>query len=114
VEGLKAFVQQGDDRTEYYRVKAKYRKYKEDADKLYNDIKGYKSLASEDPTAKMKLDRLMKGEEYVRMKIAREAEKHLAKIRKSADALEGAEKKKRMKEYNKLVKEVVDRLDDVK
>ena len=113
VEGLKAFVQQGDDRTEYYRVKAKYRKYKEDADKLYNDIKGYKSLASEDPTAKMKLDRLMQGEEYARMKIAREAEKHLAKIRKSADALEGAEKKKRMKEYNKLLKEVVDRLDDV-
>ena len=113
VEGLKAFVQQGDDRTQYYRANAKYRKYKEDADKLYDAVKGYQGAAAEDPTALMKLQNLTKGEDFVRMQILREADKHLSQINKAANKADGKERKKLRREYNQQVKAVVEMLDEV-
>lgn len=113
VEGLKAFVQQGDDRTAYYRTQAKYRKYSEDAEKLYHDVKGYENGASENPMYLLKLEEITKGDDFVRMQIIREADKQLSEINKAANKAEGRERKELHQLYNQSVKEVVDLLDGV-
>lgn len=113
VEGLKAFVSQGDDRTQYYRTQAKYRKYSEDAKKLYHDVKGYENAATTDPTALMKLEKISQSEDFVRMQIVREADKQLSQINKAANKAEGKEKKELRRLYNEQVKAVVDMLDEV-
>jgi hypothetical protein len=113
VEGLKAFVSQGDDRTQYYRTQAKYRKYSEDAKKLYHDVKGYENAATTDPTALMKLEKISQSEDFVRMQIIREADKQLSQINKAANKAEGKEKKELRRLYNEQVKAVVDMLDEV-
>jgi hypothetical protein len=113
VEGLKAFVSQGDDRTQYYRTQAKYRKYKDNAEKLYNDVKGYESGAAENPEYLLKLENISKGEDFVRMQIIREADKQLSQINKAANKAEGKEKKELRRLYNEQVKAVVDMLDEV-
>jgi hypothetical protein len=113
VEGLKAFVQQGDDRTSYYRANAKYRKYKADADELYYRVKGYEKEAATDPTAKLKLDEITKSDDYVRMQIVREADKQLSKVNKAANQAEGQQRKDLRKIYNDQVKYVVDLIDQV-
>ena len=113
IEGVKAFVQQGDDRTQYYRTQAKYRKYKADAEKLHDAVKGYEGAAAEDPMALMKLENIVTGEDYVRMEIVREADKQLSKINKAANKAEGRERKELRRLYNEQVKAVVDLLDGV-
>jgi hypothetical protein len=113
VEGLKAFVQQGDDRTAYYRTQAKFRKYKQDADALSDQVNGYMQYASEDPTALMKLEKISQSEDFVRMQIVREADKQLSQINKAANKAEGKEKKELRRLYNEQVKAVVDMLDEV-
>ena len=113
VEGLKAFVQQGDDRTAYYRTQAKYRKYKADADELSFRVSGYEKAAAEDPAALLKLEEIVKGEDFVRMQIIKEAEKTLSQINKAANKAEGKERKELRQIYNQSVKEVVDMLDSV-
>jgi hypothetical protein len=113
VEGLKAFVSQGDDRTQYYRTKAKYRKYSEDAKKLYHDVKGYENAATTDPTALMKLEKITQSEDFVRMQIIREADKQLSQINKAANKAEGKEKKELRRLYNEQIKAVVELLDEV-
>ncbi len=113
VEGLKAFVQQGDDRTAYYRTQAKYRKYKADAEKLYDAVKGYQNGATDNPEYMLKLEQITKGEDFVRMQIVREADKQLNKINKAANKAEGKERKDLRKLYNHQMKEVVDLLDQV-
>jgi len=113
VEGLKAFVQQGDDRTEYYRANAKYRKYKEDAERLYDAVKGYEGGAAENPEYVLKLEQISKGEAFVRMQIVREADKQLSQINKAANKADGAERKELRRLYNEQVKAVVDMLDSV-
>ena len=113
VEGLKAFVSQGDDRTQYYRTQAKYRKYSEDAKKLYHDVKGYENAATTDPTALMKLEKITQSEDFVRMQIIREADKQLSQINKAANKAEGKERKELRRLYNEQVKAVVDMLDEV-
>lgn len=113
VEGLKAFVQQGDDRTEYYRANAKYRKYKEDAERLYDAVKGYEGGAAENPEYVLKLEQISKGEDFVRMQIVREADKQLSQINKAANKAEGVERKELRRLYNQQVKAVVDMLDNV-
>lgn len=115
VEGLKAFVQQGDDRTAFFRASAKYYKYKADAEKLYHDIKGYEKAAKAgDPLAGMKLNEASKGVEYTRMKLLRAADKHLSRINKDANKAEGKERKELRREYNRQMKAVVDELDSVR
>lgn len=113
VEGLKAFVQQGDDRTQYFRTQAKYRKYMEDAEKLYHDVKGYETGAPENPMYLIKLEEITKGDDFVRMQIIREADKQLSKINKAANKAEGKERKELRRLYNEQVKAVVDMLDSV-
>ena len=110
---MKAFVQQGDDRTEYYRTQAKYRKYLEDARKMKDAENGYKQAAATDPLAITKLEKMSASKEYVRMEIALEAEKTLSKIYKAANQAEGKERKELRKLYNEQMKEVVDMLDEV-
>jgi hypothetical protein len=113
VEGLKAFVQQGDDRTAYYRTQAKYRKYLEDAKKLKDAVTGYQQAAATDPLALPKLEKISASEDFVRMQMVLEADKQLSKINKAANKAEGKERKELRKMYNEQVKAVVDMLDDV-
>ena len=113
VEGLKAFVQQGDDRTAYYRTQAKYRKYLEDARELKDRVNGYKKSASTDPLANTKLEKISASEDYVRMSMILQAEKELSKINKAANQAEGKERKELRRQYNERVKQVVDMLDEV-
>jgi hypothetical protein len=113
VEGLKAFIQQGDDRTAYYRTQAKYRKYLEDAKKLKDAENGYIQAASTDPMALPKLEQMTASEDYVRMQMVLEAEKTLSKINKAANKAEGKERRELRQMYNEAVKQVVDMLDDV-
>lgn len=114
VEGVKAFVQQGDDRTAYYRTQAKYRKYKADADRLNDAINGYKALAGTDPTALVKLQELTKGEDFVRMMILKQANKSLSKLYKAANQMEDAKREQELRRlYNQMVKMVVEELDKV-
>ena len=113
VEGLKAFVQQGDDRTQYYRTNAKYYKYKADADKLYDAWTGYQKGAAENPAYMLKMEEMSKGADFERMQIVKEADKGLGKINKAANKAEGRERKELRKIYNQKVKEVVDLLDQV-
>ena len=113
VEGLKAFVQQGDDRTQYYRTQAKYRKYSEDAKRLYDAYSGYLNGSAENPEYMLKLEQISKGEDFVRMQIVREADKTLSKINKAANKAEGKERKELRRVYNEQVKAVVDLLDGV-
>lgn len=113
VEGLKAFVQQGDDRTQYYRTQAKYRKYSEDAKKLYHDVKGYENGAAENPEYRLKLEQISKGEDFVRMQIVREADKQLSQINRAANKADGKEKQELRRLYNEQVAEVVKLLDEV-
>lgn len=113
IEGLKAFVQQGDDRTEYYRAQAKYRKYLEDAKELNDAVNGYKSDKGINPEHNMALEDITKGKDYVRMRIILDADKSLSKINKEANKAEGAERKRLLNEYNKQMKIIVDKLDKV-
>ena len=113
VEGLKAFFQQGDDRTQYYRANAKYRKYKEDAAKLNDAVKGYAAGAAENPEYLLKLDEISKGADFVRMQMVLEADKTLSKINKAANRAEGKERKELRNLYNERVNEIVKMLDEV-
>ena len=113
LEGLKAFVQQGDDHTEFYRSNAKYRKYREDAEKLYHDIQGYKKLSETDPMAKISMASKTRGVDYTRMQIIRKAEKYLSKMNKEANAAKGERKKHLRREINEEIKSIVDVLDKV-
>lgn len=117
VEGLKAFVQQGDDRTAYYRTQAKYRKYLEDADKYRHDhdISGLEKRAKYDPMALMELEKLEKDVAYQRMKILRDANRDSKKEGKvGLETMRKNAKTRAEKEaYNKSVKAVVDMLDEV-
>jgi hypothetical protein len=113
VEGLKAFVQQGDDRTQYYRTQAKYYKYKADANALYDAVKGYEKSAAENPEYKLKLEELQKGRDYVRMQMIRKADRQLSKINKDANKADGAERKNLRRLYNRMMSELVKELDEV-
>lgn len=113
IEGLKAFVQQGDDRTEYYRAQAKYRKYLEDARELNDAVNGYKADNGVNPEHRIALEEITNGKDYIRMKMILNADKSLSKINKSANKAEGAERKRLLKEYNRQMKTVVDKLDEV-
>lgn len=113
VEGLKAFVQQSDDRTQFYRTQAKYRKYLEDAKRMNDAVNGYMQAAPTDPMALPKLEKISASEDYVRMKMVLEAEKSLSKINKAANKAEGKQRRELRQLYNRQVNEVVKMLDSV-
>lgn len=124
VEGIKAFIQQGDDRTQYYRAQSKFFKYQEDADKFKydHDVSGLEKQAKTDPAAKLELDSLMKTPEYQRYAIIKEVNRSskkegkvgLDELRKEIYRIaDRKEKRAKMQTYNHLMKEVVDLLDQV-
>lgn len=113
VEGVKAFVQQGDDRTEHYRSLAKYRKYREDAITLKHDVDGYKKDKGVNPEHALKYEEIVKSKDYIRMRIILEANKSLEPLYKEANKAEGAKRKELYKKYNELVAKVVEKLDEV-
>jgi hypothetical protein len=113
VEGLKAFIQQGDENTAYYRTKAKFKKYKEDADELYYQISNYKKDASVNPEHFMELKALERGADYTRMTIVREYEKDMRGLNKLIGNAEGRERKELIQQQNLMTKYVVDMLDNV-
>ena len=112
VEGVKAFVQQGDDRTAYYRMNAKYRKYSEDAKKLRHDVSEYKKDAGVNPDHRMKLETILKSADYVRSEIIKDSEKGLRELNNAVKQAEGAERRRLQRIYNEQVKAVVELLDE--
>ena len=126
VEGLKAFVQQGDDRTQYYRTQAKFFKYQEDAEKFKHDsdISNLEKQAKQDdPAAKLELERILGTPDYLRYEIIKEANRSskkegkegLDELRKEIrNTTDRKEKQRKQQVYNILMKEVVDALDKVK
>ena len=94
-------------------IQAKYRKYLEDAEKLHDSLSGYQQTAATDTMAIPKLEKIMSGEDYVRMEIVRQADAQLSKINKAANKAEGKERKELRNLYNEQIKAVVDMLDQV-
>ena len=122
IEGVKAFIQQGDERTQFYRTKAKFSKYEREAKRyLYeNNITELEKRAkNNDPEAILELGNLKKGADFTRADIIREAnhqDKRNGKIglddfRSEMYKMTGKERKEAEKWYNKQVKELVNRLD---
>jgi hypothetical protein len=124
VEGLKAFVQQGDDRTQFYRVQAKFFKYQHDADKFKHDhdLSTLEKNAKKDPFAKLELEKLEKTAGYQRYKILKEANRSNKKehkvgmdeLRKEIkNTTDRAEKREMQRVYNYQMEGIVDLLDKV-
>jgi hypothetical protein len=113
IEFFRAFIQQGDERTELYRIKAKYRKYREEANEKYHDIKGYEADAATNPEHYMKYMEEVSGKDYLRMMMVREAEKTLKQLNTAANQAEGRERKNIRALYNSVLQQVVGELDRV-
>ena len=113
IEGVRAFYTQGDDRTEFYRVQAKYRKYKKEADELDYKIRSYEDDADVNPEHAMKLNEISKGVGSGRLGIIKEADKNLRELNTAANQAEGADRKNIRALYNKTLSEVVAELDSV-
>ena len=113
VEFVRAFWQQGDERTELYRAKAKYRKYREDANEYYHNLKGYSDDATTNPEHYTKALEMSKGKDFVRMQMVREADKYLKKLNTAANQAEGKDRKNLRALYNNALAKTVEELDKV-
>ncbi len=76
----KALYKQSDDRTAYYRTRAKFYKYVEDAKKTEHYLNGYKKDKN-DPVKTAKYIRMLEGPEGQRVLVLKEFDKQLKKIR---------------------------------
>lgn len=113
IEVVKAFIQQGDDRTQYYRTLAKWRKYRSEAEDTEYELNGYKKKSKDDPLSNIRYDALRRGSDYTRMRIVKDADKVLKKMYHAADEATGSERKRLRRVYNEKVKETVDLLESV-
>ena len=121
VEGIRAFYQQGDERNQFYRAQAKFRKYKEEADELKYKISNYEKDKDENPEHLLRYNELSNGVDYARMKLINEANRTSKKEGKvglkdeykQAQSLSGRERKAAMEAYNMKIAELVRQLDDV-
>ena len=113
IEGVRAFYQQGDERTSFYRAQAKYRKYKEEADELNYKINTYVKYAPENPEYMLKIEELAKGKGAARMMIIKQVDKTLKDLNTAANLAEGRDRKNIRSLYNEQLKYIVDELDKV-
>ena len=114
IEGVRALIQQGDDRTQYYRVKAKWDKYKKEAEALEHDMKGYAEDAEKgNAYALTKFFELAQGEGAGRLAIYKEVKGALQKSNSAANKAEGDAKKMLRKLHNEQMKIAVDAMDAV-
>ena len=117
VEGIKAFIQQGDDRTQYYRAQTKFWNYSDKADQFRyeHDIANLEKQAKTDPMARIELEELKRTTDYIRMDILREANRDSKKEGKvGLDTMrKNAKTRAEKRAYNEAMKAVVDLLDEV-
>ncbi|MCR5270566.1 MAG: strawberry notch family protein [Prevotella sp.] len=114
VEVVKAFLQQGDDRTDYKRQQAKYKNYRDEAREREAHIKGYKKDMATNPYHSMKYHELTSGVDYARMKLIKSVDKNLKKLNDDAiNAKSVSSRKEKRDAYNRLLKDVVERLDNM-
>jgi hypothetical protein len=114
LEGVRAFWQQGDDRTQFYRSQAKYRKYKEEANEFEYKMKAYSKDAKSNPDHLLKLEELSKGEGAARDSIIKGVDETLRDLNTAANQATGRDRKNLRSLYNEQLKYVVDELDRVK
>jgi hypothetical protein len=114
VEILKAFIQQADDNTKFYRAKAKYRRYKEEAEERSAQLSRAQKDAKENPEHYMKAEELSKGVEAARMYFIKENDKTLKAINKDIYSSTGQKRKDLQALYNQKLSEMVDSLDNMK
>jgi hypothetical protein len=114
LEGVRAFWQQGDDRTQFYRTQAKYRKYKTESDEFAYKMRAYQKDAESNPDHYMKLMKLVQGDEAARYGIIHEVDATLRELNTAANEATGRDRKNIRSLYNEQLKYVVDELDKVK
>jgi hypothetical protein len=114
LEGVRAFWQQGDDRTQFYRTQAKYRKYKAESDEFAYKMRAYQKDAETNPEHYMKLMELVQGDEAARYGIIHEVDATLRELNTAANEATGRDRKNIRSLYNEQLKYVVDELDKVK
>jgi hypothetical protein len=116
VEGAKAFLTQGDDRTIMNRTRTKYYKYLDDAKKtdyvasVYRqEMKGGNALSA------AKLHALQRSNEFKSAKLVERYSRYLKKLDQAKDAAKrDSEKKMLQKLYNDKLQECVSKLDSLK
>jgi hypothetical protein len=114
IEFVRAFWQQGDDRTQFYRTQAKYRKYKAESDEFAYKMRAYQKDAESNPDHYMKLMKLVQGDEAARYGIIHEVDATLRELNTAANEATGRDRKNIRSLYNEQLKYVVDELDKVK
>jgi hypothetical protein len=113
VEIGKAFVQQADKNQKYYRTRAKYEKYRKEANILERKIKQYAEGSVENPEYLLRLNELTKGVDAARMDIISSVENDLKKANKAIMSAKGDERKQLNDKYNKILSGIVAELDNV-
>ena len=99
----KAVYNQSDDRTAYYRTRAKFYKYVEDTKKSKHYISGYKKSA-EDPMYRAALIRMMQ-KDALKNQIIDNAQKDLKKLQKAANEAKTGAERKQFEQYQYRVQE---------
>jgi hypothetical protein len=113
VEIGKAFVQQADENQKYYRTRAKYEKYRKEANILERKIKKYAEGSVENPDYLLRVNELTKGVDAARMDIINSVENDLKKANKAIMSAKGDERKQLNDKYNKTLSGIVAELDNV-
>jgi hypothetical protein len=113
IEFVRAFWQQGDERTEIYRTKAKYHKYQQEANKFAHDFEGYKRDADTNPDHYMKAMEMASTNDAVRMEFVKRADKVLKQINTAANQATGRDRKNLRALYNSQMQLVVEELDKI-
>jgi hypothetical protein len=100
---LKAVYYQSDDRTAFYRTRAKFYKYVEDTKKSKHYISGYKKSA-EDPMYRAELIRMMQ-KDALKNQIIDNAQKDMKKLQKAANEAKAGVERKQFEQYQYRVQE---------
>lgn len=109
---VKAFISQGDERTQFYRAKDKYYKYLDQFKEVEHEESGYKKKKN-DPVAYLDNENLKKETRYKAYEIYKKNyKKDLDKLRKEEkDAKDLAEKREYRRQQNVLIETLVDNIE---
>ncbi len=125
IEGLNAFFTQGNDQTQFYRIKAKFNLYERESKKFMyenNITELEKQAKADDPAAKLDLQKLEKTKEGARAFLIREENRQdkrhdkigLDDLKREINKMDdGVDKRKKEAEYNMRVRSLVERLDSI-
>ena len=99
----KAVYNQSDDRTAFYRTRAKFYKYAEEVEKSKHYLSGYKKTA-EDPEMRAKMIQMMRRDEY-KNAVMDAAQKELKKIQKAMNQAPDSHTRKQLESQQYRIQE---------